>query len=253
MLVFALLLELTLLSGLTANTLAFISAVVVSYLGNRNWTFTTLPQQHFSAAKYGIVAVSGFALNGLFAFVIVESMGATLRLCHAANVIGDPLYHLSGNAPLGPGKGHDLNLVSSPMSQSKNIAKKYSANQRWISSQRTSNLITCNFGRFIVPVLANYWAISYCLVLVNTSPLLVWRSVDVFTLFFQFAVYLSYAAFYLVPALLLVNICHKYVTSRRWIIYSLAAVTVAIVKYIYLLTRPYSSCSIFTSMDLCGT
>ena len=72
MLVFALLLELTLLSGLTANTLAFISAVVVSYLGNRNWTFMTLTQQHFSAAKYGIVAASGFVLNGLFAFVIVD-------------------------------------------------------------------------------------------------------------------------------------------------------------------------------------
>lgn len=84
-----------------------------------------------------------------------------------------------------------------------------------------------------MPVLTNYWVISYCLVLVNTSPLLVWRSVDAATHFFQLAVYLTYAAFYLVPALLLVSICNKYITSRRWIIYSLAAGTVAIVQ-IYL-------------------
>jgi putative flippase GtrA len=76
MLVFSVLLELTTLAALAANTYAFASAVAFSFFGNRHWSFAHSAEErtpiNFSALKYCAVGLSGFAFNGLSAWLIVD-------------------------------------------------------------------------------------------------------------------------------------------------------------------------------------
>ena len=76
MLVFSVLLELTTLTAVAANTYAFVSAVAFSFFGNRHWSFAPpsgdRSQVSFSALKYCAVGLSGYAFNGLSAWLIVD-------------------------------------------------------------------------------------------------------------------------------------------------------------------------------------
>ncbi len=74
-----------------ANVVAFTLAVFVSYLGNAYWVF---PQNEFrksQLAKFCLAALTGLALNTLFAWYIVDFRGLSRYLSIALMVGVTPL------------------------------------------------------------------------------------------------------------------------------------------------------------------
>jgi putative flippase GtrA len=76
-LVYAGLIELLGTAPLLANALGFATAVNVSFIGHRHWTFSDQRQaraQH-SLARFWVVALLGFALNTLFVWLVTGPLG----------------------------------------------------------------------------------------------------------------------------------------------------------------------------------
>ena len=94
MLVFSALQELTDQSAVVANTYAFMSAVVFSFIGNRYWSFARHPDKqgplNFSALKYGAVALSGYLFNGLLAWLIVDRLTMPYELALMPMILVTP-------------------------------------------------------------------------------------------------------------------------------------------------------------------
>lgn len=85
------------LSALTANFLAFTTAILISYLGNHRWTFTRQGRHDHYLPRFLIVALTGMILNQLIVYGIVELGGWSYRLALAVVVLIVPLITFSLN------------------------------------------------------------------------------------------------------------------------------------------------------------
>ena len=63
------------MAPLTANTLAFVCALGVSYLGNAIVTFRVEPWRLAAFAKFCVLAVAGFALNQAIVYGLTVRLG----------------------------------------------------------------------------------------------------------------------------------------------------------------------------------
>jgi putative flippase GtrA len=63
------------MAPLTANTLAFVCALGVSYLGNAIVTFRVEPWRLAAFLKFCVLAVAGFALNQAIVYALTVRLG----------------------------------------------------------------------------------------------------------------------------------------------------------------------------------
>jgi putative flippase GtrA len=86
------------LAPLPANVLAFATAVLFSFVGHSYWTFRDHGAElKYSAARFFIVAISGFLLNNAILWVLVEktALGGSTSIIFAALVVPPMTYLLS--------------------------------------------------------------------------------------------------------------------------------------------------------------
>lgn len=69
------LVENILLEPLVANSFAFLSAVVVSYVGHYRWTYNANSRHAHTFLKFFTLASMGFAMNALIMEVTVNTIG----------------------------------------------------------------------------------------------------------------------------------------------------------------------------------
>lgn len=63
------------LSPVVSNSIAFLTAFGVSYLGHYNWTFRSDSDHAKSLPKFFMIAVSGFVLNGIIMDAATNKFG----------------------------------------------------------------------------------------------------------------------------------------------------------------------------------
>ncbi len=66
------------MSGVVANTFAFLCSFFVSYAGHSRWTFQAIEGDRSGLGRFGrfgLTTAVGFMLNTLFAFIIVDALG----------------------------------------------------------------------------------------------------------------------------------------------------------------------------------
>lgn len=63
---------------LRANVLAFLMAWVISYLGNRGWTFAATTRHGVAMPRFLAVSLAGFAVNQALVFIITDLAGQPL-------------------------------------------------------------------------------------------------------------------------------------------------------------------------------
>jgi len=78
--VFVGLVEIFRLSPVFASIPAFVVALCVSYVGNRNWTFRSTGSLLVEFPKYALVAVSGLAANVAITYSVVDLAGLSYLL-----------------------------------------------------------------------------------------------------------------------------------------------------------------------------
>ena len=86
------------LAPLAANFSAFSVAVLVSYLGNRGWTFGQDGSGRLvQLPKFLLVALLGLALNQVLVFMLVERLAWTYGAALAVVVLVVPLVSFAAN------------------------------------------------------------------------------------------------------------------------------------------------------------
>ena len=86
------------IAPLAANFAAFSVAVLVSYLGNRGWTFGLDGSGRLDQLpKFLVTAVLGLALNQALVFVLVERLGWSYGAALAVVVAVVPLVSFAAN------------------------------------------------------------------------------------------------------------------------------------------------------------
>jgi len=85
------LVELAGLDPVTANFPAFATAVLVSYAGNRLWTFGAAGRHRVLLPRFAAVAVAGFLLNHLLLSLMVDRFGIDYRQALPVVVLVVPL------------------------------------------------------------------------------------------------------------------------------------------------------------------
>jgi len=63
------------LEPLTANTVAFVSALAISYLGNSIVTFRVEPRRGAAFARFVVLSLASFALNQLIVYALTVRLG----------------------------------------------------------------------------------------------------------------------------------------------------------------------------------
>ena len=72
---------------LAANALGFLAAVLVSYLGNRSWTFGARTEHLQGGVRFAAVALLGLGLNQSILYAGVRLLGWDYRLALLAVVL----------------------------------------------------------------------------------------------------------------------------------------------------------------------
>ena len=85
------------LTALTANFLAFATAVMVSYLGNHRWTFSRQGQHDRYLPRFVIVALTGMILNQLIVYGLVDLGRWSYRMALVIVVFAVPLITFTLN------------------------------------------------------------------------------------------------------------------------------------------------------------
>jgi putative flippase GtrA len=63
------------MAPLTANTVAFLCALAISYLGNSIVTFKVEPRRGAAFARFVVLSLASFGLNQLIVYVLTVRMG----------------------------------------------------------------------------------------------------------------------------------------------------------------------------------
>ena len=84
-------------SPLWSNAIAFITAWMFSYVGNRVWTFESETRHTRAIPRYFLVSCCGFALNQLIVFVTVSWWGWPFWLALACAVTIVPLISFTAS------------------------------------------------------------------------------------------------------------------------------------------------------------
>jgi len=85
------------LTALTANFLAFATAVMVSYLGNHRWTFSRQGQHDRYLPRFVIVALTSMILNQLIVYGLVDLGRWSYRMALMVVVFAVPLITFTLN------------------------------------------------------------------------------------------------------------------------------------------------------------
>ncbi|HRF45765.1 MAG TPA: GtrA family protein [Candidatus Competibacteraceae bacterium] len=85
------------LPALTANFLAFTTAVLVSYWGNHSWTFSRQGQHDHYLPRFVVVALTGMVLNQIIVYTMVDLGHWSYRLALAIVVFMVPLITFTLN------------------------------------------------------------------------------------------------------------------------------------------------------------
>lgn len=89
--VFVVLVELFNVSPVIASIPSFLTALCVSYYGNRTWTFQSTGSHAEELPKYTLVAVTGLLLNISITYVVVDILRAGYAVALVLVITGVPV------------------------------------------------------------------------------------------------------------------------------------------------------------------
>ena len=89
--VFVVLVELFNVSAVVASVPSFLTALCVSYYGNRTWTFQSTGSHTEELPKYTLVAVSGLLMNVSITYVVVNILRAGYVVALILVITGVPV------------------------------------------------------------------------------------------------------------------------------------------------------------------
>ena len=81
------------MSGVVANSFAFLCSFSISYAGHSRWTFKTTNGDRGGFgrfSRFGVTTAIGFMLNTLFAFIIVDTLGMSAWVAAILMVTATP-------------------------------------------------------------------------------------------------------------------------------------------------------------------
>ena len=89
--VFVILVEFFQIDAVLASAPSYLTALAVSYYGNRTWTFKSTAPHVAEIPRYIIVAVSGLIMNVMITYLVVEIFSAPYGVALFLVVIAAPI------------------------------------------------------------------------------------------------------------------------------------------------------------------